>query len=316
METTCHPDKENGKVMETSTDSPKSLQRGSTRQVRLENAPDEMQIKEVVDHEMIEHLSSLPTVFEGKTTEKTRKFSSREQLSNNGNLRKFGSWHDVRGDNVRPLSPFLSRYSSHEILDETSAGVRIPNRKIPSPFSTRNFMSPLCSRRRRTLSESPAEALISPVITRRSQGVHPLNKRVLSCPVILSDSNERMSPLTPSSPVSSRYKFADLFVFNGAKSQTGSKVVTTCTSTGTSNDFESTDVDRLPRIQQTRSSAMLVGVHKTPNESARELFNVSPVMGQSADTIERHNNTNVQCDVSDKVQYYLHTLSLEEQVDQ
>ena len=84
METTCHPDKENGKVMETSTDSPKNLQRGSTRQVRLENAADEMQIKEVVDHEMIEHFSSLPTVFEGKTTEKTRKFSSREQLSNNG----------------------------------------------------------------------------------------------------------------------------------------------------------------------------------------------------------------------------------------
>ena len=60
---------------------------------------------------------------------------------------------------------------------------------------------------------------------------------------------------------------------------------------------------------------MLVRADKTPTESERALFNVSPVMGQSDDTINRLDN-NSQCDVIDKVQYFLHTLTAEEDIDQ
>lgn len=299
--------------MKTSRDSPKSRKKVLTPEIRkAENVPSGMQIKEGVDHKVIEHLTSLPTVFEGKTAEKTRKFSTREHWSNIGNLRKFGSLNDVRAESIQPLSPFLTRYSSPEDLqDETPSGVRNSNRKISSPFPTHNFMSPVFGRKRRTLSESPAEALISPVITRRSFGIQPLNKRVFSCPLISTDLNERVRSVIPSSPVSPRHKTADVNSLKCSETQSGTKLG--MASFGGSSDFTSTEPEKLPRISQTRSSSMLVRVHQTPTESARDRFNVSPVMGQSADAF---NNNNSQCDVTDKVQYFLHTLSLEEDIDQ
>lgn len=79
------PDNENDIDMKTSRDSPKSCKKVSTPEVRrAENVPSGMQIKEGVDHKVIENLTSLPTVFEGKTAEKTRKFSTREHWSNIG----------------------------------------------------------------------------------------------------------------------------------------------------------------------------------------------------------------------------------------
>lgn len=48
-----------------------------------ENAPAES-LNDSNKNEIIEHFSSLPTVFEGTTTMKLRKNSNREQLSNIG----------------------------------------------------------------------------------------------------------------------------------------------------------------------------------------------------------------------------------------
>lgn len=223
-------------------------------------------------------------------------------------LRKSRSSHDVTGEDPRPLSSFLSRYSSQESLDDNlmirSTALRMPDRKISSPLPAGMKMSPLCMRRR-TQSGSPAEALISPVVPRRCSSPLQLKKgvpRVMSCPTITSDSNEHVSLLTPSPPVSPRYTFEE-----------GShKLITTSISACPA--LKATEQERLPWIHQTRSP-MLVRADRTPTESERALFNVSPVMGQSDDTINRLDN-NSQCDVIDKVQYFLHTLTAEEDIDQ
>ena len=224
-------------------------------------------------------------------------------------MRKSRSSHDVTGEDPRPLSPFpFARYSSQESLDDNvmirSTGLRMPHRKISSPLPAGMTTSPLCVRRR-TLSDSPAEALISPVIPRRCGSPLQLKKgvpRVMSCPIITSDSNEHVSQLTPSPPVSPRYNFD-----GGPHKLTSS--INACPA------LKSAEQEKLPRIHQTRSP-MLVRADKTPTESARELFNVSPVMGQPADLIKRLDNNN-ECDAIDKVQYFLHTLTAEEDlVDQ
>lgn len=237
------------------------------------------------------------------------------------NLKKSGSSQDIRGEDVRPLSPFFPRHSLQESLDDNenfpirSTEVRMSHRKISSPLPSVKMIGSM-RMRRRALSESPAEALISPVVPRRCLSPRELNKgvpRAISCPAITSDTNEQANQPTPSPPISPRYNFEDL-ALNDAESQTRTKFVTT--PTRASSQLKSADQDRLPRINQTRCGSMLIRPHKAPTESARELFNVSPVLGQSADTTIDGHNSEIQCDVADKVQYFLHTLSVEEDIDQ
>lgn len=229
------------------------------------------------------------------------------------NLRISVSNNDVRGGDSRSLSPFFSHCSSQESLDENfvlrPTGLRMINSKVSSPI-------PACmtSTRRRTLSESPTEALISPVVPRRRLSPRQQKEgmsRVRSCPVINSGSDEHLKKSLPSPPVSPQFTFAELS-YAGAQPQNRTKFHTT--PIGASPTLTSADQEKLPRIHQTRSSPMLVKTQRTPTESARELFNVSPVLGESAVSINQDNN--IQCDFNDKVQYYLHTISTEKHIDQ
>lgn len=192
----------------------------------------------------------------------------------------------------------------------------MPYRKISSPLPAGKMTSPLCGRRR-AQSESPAEALISPVIPRRCFSPKQLNKgvsRVMSCPMLRADSNEYTNKLIPSPPVSPRFNFEELSL-GGAKTL-GNRTKFITTPISAYPVLKTPEQDRLPRIHQTRCSSMLTsGAQKTPTESARELFNVSPVMGQSAVPTNRHSINN-QCDVTDKVQYFLHSISVEEGINQ
>lgn len=183
------------------------------------------------------------------------------------------------------------------------------NRKVSSPI-------PVCmtSTRRRTLSDAPTEALISPLIPRRRFSPKQLKEgmsRVRSCPVINSDSDEHLNKSSPSPPVSPRFTFTELS-YVGAQPQNRTKCLTT--PIGASPTHTSADHEKLPLIHQTCGSPMLVKTQRTPTESARELFNVSPVLGESAVSINQDNN--IQCDFNDKVQYYLHTISAEKDIDQ
>lgn len=233
------------------------------------------------------------------------------------NVGKSGSSHDVRGEDPRPLSPFFSRCLSQESMDDNiliqSTGVRMRHHKVSSPLPAGRMTSPL-SLRRRALSDLPAEALISPVIPRRCFSPKQIKKgvsRVMSCPIISAGSNEHVDCLTSSPPVSPQFSLKDL---SSSGTQHHMKFIATPISECPA--FKSAEQDRLPRIHQTQCCSTLVSTHKTPTESARELFNVSPVMGQSADMINRHNNNNPECDITDKVEYFLHTLSAEEGIDQ
>ena len=135
--------------------------------------------------------------------------------------------------------------------------------------------------------------------------------RVSSCPVINSGSDEHLKKSSPSPPVSPRFSFTELS-YVGAQPQNRTKFHTT--PIGASPALASADQEKLPRIHQTRGSPMLVKTQRTPTESARELFNMSPVLGESAVSIDQDNN--IQCDFNDKVQYYLHTISAEKDIDQ
>lgn len=229
------------------------------------------------------------------------------------NLRISASNNDVRGEDPRPLSPFFSHCSSQESLDENfvlrPTGLRMINRKVSSPIPTC-----MTSTRRRTLSDAPTEALISPVIPRRHLSPRQVKEgmsRVRSCPVINSGSDEHLKKSSPSPPVSPRFTFTELS-YVGAQPQNRTKFHTT--PIGASPALASADQEKLPRIHQTRGSPMLVKTQRTPTESARELFNMSPVLGESAVSIDQDNN--IQCDFNDKVQYYLHTISAEKDIDQ
>lgn len=58
---------------------------------------------------------------------------------------------------------------------------------------------------------------------------------------------------------------------------------------------------------------MLVRTRKTSNERPRELFNVSPIMGQSGNFLSKPNIANDnQCDFTDKVEYYLYSMSFDD----
>lgn len=228
------------------------------------------------------------------------------------NLRTSVSNNDVRGGDPRSLSPFLSHCSSQESLDENfvlrPTGLPMINRKVSSPI-------PACmtSTRRRTLSDAPTEALISPVIPRRHLSPRHVKEgmsRVRSCPVINSGSDEHLKKSSPSPPVSPQFTFAELS-YACAQPQNRTKFHTT--PIGARPALTSADQEKLPRIHQTRGSPMLVKTQRTPTESARELFNVSPVLGDSAASINQ--DKNIQCDFNDKVQYYLHTISTEKDID-
>ena len=75
---------QSGKLRQCSKDTPRNdLETGSLSELMSENAPAES-LNDSNKNEIIEHFSSLPTVFEGTTTMKMRKYSNREQLSNIG----------------------------------------------------------------------------------------------------------------------------------------------------------------------------------------------------------------------------------------
>ena len=73
--------------------------------------------------------------------------------------------------------------------------------------------------------------------------------------------------------------------------------------------------DRLPRIGNTHSLMLVqpARTRKTPNESVRELFNVSPIMDQSGNPSNQADDNNLQCKVTDKVEYYLYSMSVEDE---
>ncbi|PFX26263.1 uncharacterized protein LOC111329186 [Stylophora pistillata] len=247
-----------------------------------------------------EHVS-LPTVFEGKITHE-RKVSQQEKLTNVVSLRRSRSNHDVRLTDPRSLSPCFPRFSSQENL-----GYNIPKspivgrtfqRKISSPLPTELKKSWHLRIRGRALSNSPSEALISPVISRRHLNPqHDLNSehlqgglsRVKSCPVIKSDSNERLNDLPLPLTIKS--------------------------SSAVHSTSKPPDRDRLPQIHQA-DSPMLVRARKTSDERPRELFNVSPIMGQSGNFLSKPDKTSgIQCDSTDKVEYYLYSMSLDDDKD-
>ena len=78
---------QNGKLRQCSKDSPRNLETGSQSKVMRENTPFESH-NDSTEYKIMEHVSSLPTVFEGKTTMKLGKLSNREQLSNIGKYSK------------------------------------------------------------------------------------------------------------------------------------------------------------------------------------------------------------------------------------
>lgn len=186
-------------------------------------------------------------------------------------------------------------------------------RKISSPLPTgANTSSPL-SIRRRALSESPVEALISPVIPRKyfdfencySPGNSKLQggvSRVKSCPVIKAVSNEKMNEFSLPLTVIPLSRSPSISACSTLKSADQNK--STCSPLTADN--------RLPRIHQTHSPR-LVRRSKTANECTRELFNVSPIMDQSANS--EPDNNDIQCDVTDKVEYYLYSMSVEDDKD-
>ncbi len=223
------------------------------------------------------------------------------------NLPRSGSNQDVRGADPRPLSPFPSRLLSQKSLDDNSIhvqlrGVRRVQRNFSSPLPTaENTTNALGLRiRGRALSDSPAEALGSPVIPRRhfdTENYHNPEQtqggisRVKSCPAIKADSNEPVAKFSLPLTISPLSKSS---------------------STSACSSLKPTDqADRLPQIHHTHSPR-LVRTRETPSECARELFNVSPIMDQSGNPSNEPDNNNLQCKVTDKVEYYLYSMSVED----
>lgn len=217
-----------------------------------------------------------------------------------------GSNQDVSAD-PRPLSPFPSRFLPQKSLDDNSIhvqlkGVHRVQRNFSSPLPTAEKTTNALGLRirGRALSDCPAEALGSPVILRKHfesenyrnpEQPHGGMPRVKSCPAIKADSNEPVTkfsfPLTIQSPLSKS------------------------SSTSACPTLKPTDqAGRLPQIHHTHSP-MLVRTRETPSECARELFNVSPIMDQSGNPSNEPDNNNLQCKVTDKVEYYLYSMSVE-----
>lgn len=228
------------------------------------------------------------------------------------NLRGSGSNKDVRGADPRPLSPFPSRLIPQKSLDdnaiyeESPGAVRRIQRNFSSALPTGEQKSSPLSIRGRALSDSPTEVLVSPVIPRRhfeSENCHSPKQlqggvsRVKSCPVIKADSNEPIT--TFSLPLT-------LSPFSKSPSTDACPTLKPADQS-----------DRLPRIDRTRSPMLVhpVRTRKTPNECARELFNVSPIMDQSNNPLNEPDDNRLQCNVTDKVEYYLYSMSVEDDKD-
>ena len=75
--------------------------------------------------------------------------------------------------------------------------------------------------------------------------------------------------------------------------------------------------DRLPRIDHAHSPILVhqVRTRKTSNECVRELFNVSPIIDQSGNPLNQPDDNNLQCKVTDKVDYFLYSMSVEDDID-
>jgi len=75
--------------------------------------------------------------------------------------------------------------------------------------------------------------------------------------------------------------------------------------------------DRLPSIDHAQSAMLVhqVRTRKTSNECVRELFNVSPIMDQSGNPLNQPDDKNLQCKVTDKVEYFLYSMSVEDDID-
>lgn len=220
------------------------------------------------------------------------------------NLRRSGSSQDIRSVDPRPLSPFLSRFVPQRSLDDNSIhahvkGVRRIQRNLSSPLPTGEKKTSVLGLeiKGRSLSDSPAEVLVSPIIPRRhfdSENYHNPKKsqagvsRVKSCPAIKADSTESVTKFTlPITALLSRSPSTDA-----------------CPTLKPAEQ-----ADRLPQIHDSRSP-MLVRTRKSSSECARELFNVSPIMDQSSNTANKTDNDNLQCNVTDKVEYYLYSMSV------
>ena len=183
------------------------------------------------------------------------------------------------------------------------SGVHRIQRNFSSPLPRGEQKSSPLSIRGRALSDSPTEALVSPVIPRRhfgSRNCHSPKQsqggisRVKSCPAMKTDSNE---PLT---------KFALPLTLSKSPSTDA------CPTLKPSDQS-----DRLPRIDQTHSPMLVqpVRTRKTPNESVRELFNVSPIMDHSGNVLNQPDESSLQCKVTDKVEYFLYSMSVEDDMD-
>lgn len=213
----------------------------------------------------------------------------------------------------RPLSPFLSRLIPQKSVDDNAiyeqslrSGVRRIQRNFSSPLPTGDQKSSPLNIRGRALSDSPVEALVSPIIPRshfESGNCHSLNQsqggisRVKSCPVMKADSDE---PLT---------KFSLPLTLSPLSKSPSTDACSTVKPAEQS--------DRLPRIDHTHSPMLVqpVRTRKTPNECVRELFNVSPIMDQSGNPLNQADDSNLQCKVTDKVEYYLYSMSVEDEKD-
>lgn len=228
-------------------------------------------------------------------------------------MRRSGSNKDVRGAATRKLSPFPSRLIPQKSVDDNAiyeqslrSGVRRIQRNFSSPLPTGEQTSSPLSISGRALSDSPAEALVSPVISRRyfQSGNSPSPKqsqgglsRVKSCPVMKADSNEPLAKLSLPSTLSP---------------------VSKSPSTDACSTLKPDDQsDRLPRIDHTHSPMLVhpVRARKTSNECVRELFNVSPIMDQSGNSLNQTDDNNLQCKATDKVEYYLYSMSVEDVKD-
>lgn len=118
-----------------------------------------------------------------------------------------------------------------------------------------------------------------------------------SCPVMKADSNEPLTKLSLPSTLSPL-----------------SKSPSTDACSTLKRDDQS---DRLPRIDHTHSPMLVhpVRARKTSNECVRELFNVSPIMDQSGNSLNQADDNNLQCKATDKVEYYLYSMSVEDVKD-
>ena len=206
------------------------------------------------------------------------------------NLRRTTSYHDV---NTMPLIPAPCRLH----------GARAPQRKISSPFPvSKSIRSPHPVRRRRAFSESPAEELLSSVIPRKNSASEKLCS--------LKRDAEKQGPessfglehpsASPNPEVS----------ITGLHRQSTSNSLRASVSVPDSSEPRTDNREKFPQINLTLSPMLVHPVFQpeTPRKKTREQFNVSPIMNQSANPTGQGKRDNY--DVTEKVQYFLQSMSL------